>query len=168
MRDSDMTKQHLTTILLRDLGALQREVELYPDDATPWNSVAGLPNSGGTLVLHLVGNLRHFIGAILGGTGYVRDRKAEFSASNLSRAELVALVLTAKTEVAHTLETIDESALEGTYPVALAGLSLPSGLFLLHLATHLTYHLGQLDYHRRVSTGSEASAAAVALAELGT
>ena len=100
MRDFDMTKQHLTRILLRDLGALQREIELYPDDAMPWKSVAGLPNSGGTLVLHLVGNLRHFIGGDLGGTGYVRDRKAEFSASKLSRTELVALVLTAKTEVA--------------------------------------------------------------------
>ena len=139
-----------------------------PDWFDDVQSVACLPNSGGTLVLHLVGNLRHFIGGVLGGTGYVRDRKAEFSASKLSRTELVALVLTAKTEVAQALETLDESALEGTYPVTLAGLSLPSGLYLLHLATHLTYHLGQLDYHRRVSTGSEASAAAVTLAELGT
>ncbi len=155
------------TIFLRDLDTLRQEVELYPDDAALWKTIPGLPNSGGTLALHLAGNLRHFIGGVLGETGYVRDRDAEFSTRALSRIDLIALIDAARSEVAKTLQGLGESVLDAAYPTLLMGRSIPTRRFLLHLATHLTYHLGQLDYHRRAATGSPASAGAVSVSALG-
>ena len=141
----------LSLLFLRELDALRREVELYPSDAALWSEVPGLPNSGGTLTLHLVGNLRSFIGATLGQTGYVRDR---------------ALIAAARREVADTMRSLDASALPPEFPVAVGGISLPTELFLLHLLSHLGYHLGQIDYHRRSSTGDAASAQTLPRLEL--
>lgn len=151
----------LSKLTLRDLDGLASEVRLYPDDVTLWQAVPGCPNSGGTLVLHLVGNLRHFVGAVLGGTGYVRHREAEFSTRGLSRAELLALIGSARAEVGEALEKLDPAVLATTYPVTLGDRSLPTGLFLLHLAVHLGYHLGQIDYHRRAATGDPTSAGVI-------
>jgi len=156
----------LSLLFLRELDALRREVELYPTDAALWSEVPGLPNSGGTLTLHLVGNLRSFIGATLGQTGYVRDRDAEFSVRGMSRPELSALIAAARREVADTMRSLDVSALPTEFPVAVGGVSLPTELFLLHLLSHLGYHLGQIDYHRRASTGDAASAQTLPLREL--
>jgi hypothetical protein len=30
------------------------------------------------------------------------------------------------------------------------------GQFMVHLVAHLGYHLGQVDYHRRIAAGQEA------------
>lgn len=151
----------LKRILLRDIDTLRREIELYPDDDLVWREVPGLPNSGGTLVLHLAGNLRHYFGAVYGKSGYVRDRPVEFSTRGVSRAELVRIIAAAHAEVGEALDHMDPAVLEETYPEALRGENLPTGLFFLHLAVHLTYHLGQIDYHRRVVTGDSASAGAL-------
>lgn len=148
----------LSTLFLREVDALGREVELYPTDAAVWKEIPGLPNSGGTLVLHLVGNLRSFIGGTLGQTGYVRDREAEFSVRGTPRSGLLELVAAARSEVAGALRDLDDSRLPAQFPVAVGGVSLPTELFLLHLLSHLGYHLGQIDYHRRASTGDSASA----------
>jgi hypothetical protein len=158
----------LSTVLLRDLDCLAREIELYPDDDSVWEALPGAPNSGGTLALHLAGNLRHFIGAILGGTGYVRDRDAEFSTRGLPRTEIVALIRAAQEEVKGALERLDPATLEAPYPLELAGRRISTRLFLLQLAVHLTFHLGQVDYHRRASTSSTGAAGAVSLQALGT
>ena len=151
----------LKRILLRDIDTLRREIELYPDDESVWREVPGLPNAGGTLVLHLTGNLRHYFGAVLGQSGYVRDRPVEFSTRGVSRAELVGIIAAAHAEVGKALDHMDPAVLEETYPEPLRGQSFPTGIFFLHLTVHLTYHLGQLDYHRRVVTGDSASAGAL-------
>ena len=148
----------LSTLLLREIDALRREVELYPTDAAVWSEVPGQPNSGGTLVLHLVGNLRLFIGDTLGHSGYVRDREAEFAVRDLPRSGLVDLITAARSEVATAMRDLDPSALPAQFPVAVGGVSLPTELFLLHLLSHLGYHLGQIDYHRRAATGDPTSA----------
>ena len=140
-------------VLLRDLATLAREVELYPDDAAPWQELPGLSNVGGTLVLHLAGNLQHFIGAVLGGSGYQRDRDAEFSRRGLSRAELLAEVQRAQAAVASTLPALAPERLGEDYPLPVQGVTVPVPVFLVHLCTHLAFHLGQLDAHRRVVTG---------------
>jgi uncharacterized damage-inducible protein DinB len=151
----------LQRIVPRDVDTLRREIELYPDDESVWREVPGLPNSGGTLVLHLAGNLRHYFGAVLGKSGYVRDRPAEFSTRGVSRQELLQLVVAAHAEVTDALARLDPARLEEPYPEPLRGQSYPTGLYLMHLAVHLTYHLGQLDYHRRAVTGNSASAGAL-------
>jgi len=153
--------EDLKRILLRDIDTLRREIELYPDDDLVWREVPGLPNSGGTLVLHLAGNLRYYFGAVYGKSGYVRDRPVEFSTRGVSRDELVRIIAAAHAEVGEALDHMNPALLDETYPEALRGESLPTGLFFLHLAVHLTYHLGQLDYHRRVVTGDSASAGAL-------
>jgi uncharacterized damage-inducible protein DinB len=156
------------TVLLRDVDTLRREIALYPDEASLWRELPGLPNTGGTLALHLAGNLRHYIGATLGGSGYVRDRAAEFATRGLTRAELSALVDQARAEVSRALDLIDPASLDSPYPAAFDGRSISTRLFLLHLAVHLTYHLGQLDYHRRMVSGDRAGAGALSLPALLT
>lgn len=159
--------QDLSAILLRDLDTVIREIELYPDDASVWGEVPGAPNSAGTLGLHLAGNLRHFIGATLGGTGYVRNRDLEFSARGLPRAEILGPLRAAREEVEASLAKLDPAKLDEAYPLPLAERRLPTRLFLLQLAVHLTYHLGQIDYHRRTSTSSTEGAGAVGMKGLG-
>lgn len=158
----------LSQLFARDLAAMQREIAAYPDDDGPWQPIPGLSNSGGTLALHVAGNLRYFIGAVLGGSGYVRDRDSEFSRRGVSRAELQdGLALTA-TEVRAALASCDPSCLSMPFPVAIAGQQPETQRFLLHLAVHLTYHLGQLDAHRRVVTGDPRTVDALSIQALCT
>ncbi len=105
-------------ILIRDLEGLQRQVSLYPDDESLWQVAPGIANSAGTLVLHLAGNLRHFCGAVLGGTGYVRNRDAEFSTRGLSRAELESEVRSTIGDVKAALNTVTSERFEAVYPSA--------------------------------------------------
>jgi len=148
-------------MLLRELATVQRSVEMYPDDASVWTLPAGLPNAGGTLVLHLAGNLQHYVGAVLGGSNYRRDRPAEFARRDVPRAELIAELAATVAAVERTLPTLSEESLRRPYPEPVGGQVLTTGIFLIHLATHLAYHLGQLDYHRRSVSGDASGAGAV-------
>lgn len=152
--------------LLRDLDALAAELAAYPDEASMWAKPAGAPNSAGTLALHLAGNLRHFIGGTLGTTGYVRDRDSEFAGAYMPRTELAARIAAARAEVDTTLAGLDQARLGEPFPLTVGGGTLPTGRFLVHLAGHLAYHLGQLDYHRRLVTGDATGIGAMALAPL--
>jgi hypothetical protein len=156
----------LRTVYARDVDSIRAEVELYPEDALLWKDVPGCPNPGGTLVLHLVGNLRHFIGAQLGATGYVRNRDAEFALRDLTRAQLLEQVAAAADDVSRTLGALEATRLDEPFPLPMYGKSVKTELWLLHLSTHLAFHLGQLDYHRRTVTGNRMSAGAVAIPPL--
>lgn len=163
-----MLRSTIQVILQRELAAVRRSVEAYPADATLWAERPGLPNAGGTLVLHIAGNLQHYLGAVLGRSGYHRDREAEFARRDVPRevllAELDAAAVAIDRGVAALGDGVD--ALEKPYPEAIAGRSVATGDFLVHLASHLAYHLGQLDYHRRVVTGSGAGVGAIGVREL--
>ncbi|HET6762835.1 MAG TPA: DUF664 domain-containing protein [Longimicrobiaceae bacterium] len=141
-------------ILLRELGTLRREVEAYASDAEVWRTAPGISNAAGTLVLHLCGNLRHFVGMHLGGTSYVRDRDAEFARRDVPRAELLAEIGRAEAETGAALEALAETELERTYPQPLYDADHTTGWMLIHLVQHFTYHLGQVNYHRRILEGS--------------
>jgi hypothetical protein len=156
----------VNAVMVRDLRALRREIAAYPDDADLWRLVPGVTNSGGTLALHLTGNVQHFVGAVLGRTGYVRDRDAEFARRNASRADLLAEVDRAIAAVDAGLARLDQAALDRDYPLPILGKTFRTGDYLVHLATHFTYHLGQLDYHRRLVTGQGATVGAVSPTEL--
>lgn len=140
-------------ILERDLLGFRREVELFPDDVSLWAVVPGVSNSAGTLALHVAGNIRHFVGAVLGGSGYVRDREAEFSLRGLSRAEVMAELDRAVAEAGPALAALDDVTLHATYPAPLKGIEMPTARFLWALVVHTAYHLGQADYLRRIVTG---------------
>lgn len=156
----------LKFVLTRELRAFQRELDAYPDDASVWRPVPGLPNSGGTLALHVAGNLQHFLGAVLGRDGYKRDRDSEFARRGVPRSELRGGIDAAIASVEQTLENLSDAALAAPYPEPIAKRSVSTDVFLVHLATHLAYHLGQLDYHRRAVTGNAQGADAVSVREL--
>jgi uncharacterized damage-inducible protein DinB len=154
------------SVLCRELAALRRSIEAYPDDDSLWTEHPGLPNSGGTLALHLAGNLQHYLGAVLGGSDYRRDRDAEFARRGVARSVLLAELDAAREAIERGLTAIGDDALARAYPEPIAGRTVTTGDYLVHLATHLAYHLGQLDYHRRLVTGDRRSIGAVAPAEL--
>ena len=159
-----MFKHDLALTFARDLASVKAEILAYPDDATPWAMPAGAPNCGGTLVLHIAGNLRHFIGAGLGHTGYVRNRDAEFSTRGVTRTDLAALIDITAADVAIGMRAATDEALAA--PITVVTFTLPVGRALLHLAIHLGYHLGQLDYHRRLVTGDKSSVGTMGLPPL--
>jgi uncharacterized damage-inducible protein DinB len=162
------TIESVRAILRRDLEAMKREIAAYPDDAGPWRVAPGLPNTAGTLALHCAGNVRHFIGARLGGSGYVRDRPAEFAARDVPRAEIAARLDAAIAESGAALQGLDAAVLLEEYPDVMGGVRVRNGDVLTQIVAHLAYHLGQVDAHRRITTGDATGVGAMAFAELAT
>lgn len=160
------TAELIGGILLRDVACVRREIEAYKHDADVWRLDAAIPNSAGTLAIHLAGNLRHYVGAVLGDTGYVRDRDAEFSARDLPRAEILRRLDAAREDITKVIPRLTDAQLAATYPLPVAGKTVSTADMLMHLAVHLTYHLGQMDYHRRLLGGSTKSVGAVSPADL--
>ncbi|HEY7635708.1 MAG TPA: DinB family protein [Gemmatimonadales bacterium] len=161
-----MILSSVIAILDRDLRALRREIEAYPDEASLWLQPAGLANSAGTLALHLAGNVQHYFGAKLGATGYVRDRPAEFARRDVSRTKLIDEIEAARQSLDAAQLRLGETDLTQDFPELIGGLHVETGDYLIHLVSHFNYHLGQLDYHRRVVTGQTQGIAPVRTAEL--
>ena len=159
--------QDIAALLSREVGGLQRELELFPDDASIWQTIPGVTNSSGTLALHLAGNLQHYVGAVLGGSDYVRTRPEEFGRRTGSRAELIAELETAARVVNQVLPGLPEDRLDRPYPeTVLPGVELTTRRFLLHLCAHAAFHLGQAGYLRRMATGNAESSGALSLRRL--
>lgn len=152
-------------VLLRDLEGLQREVAMYPDDASLWVTSEGVTNSAGNLALHIAGNIQHFIGHILGGLPYRRDRDAEFGRRSGSRVEIVSELERAIAAVTEALPRLTDAQLEATFD-AHPGVSVSTRRFLLHLCTHTAFHLGQVGYLRRIVTTDSRSTNTVNAARL--
>lgn len=153
-------------LIARELRGFAREIELFPGEDQIWQTVPGISNSAGTLTLHVCGNLQHFVGAILGGTNYVRDRPLEFAARGLSRAHLLAEIEGTLEVVTRVLPGLSEEVVSAPYPDVLGGLRPPTGLFLLHLSCHLSHHLGQAGYLRRILSGDNRSSGTISMESL--
>lgn len=145
-----MLTQILKELFQRDLTKLKQEIAAYKSEQQLWYIEKGIANSGGNLCLHLVGNLKFFIGTQLGNTGYVRDRPLEFSAKDVPQEDLLRMIDETLTAVTQTLDKLTTADLEKIYPMNVFEKETTTGFFLGHLATHLTYHLGQINYHRRL------------------
>jgi uncharacterized damage-inducible protein DinB len=163
-----MTPENVARVMVRDVNAVRRELEAYPDEASVWVLPPGVANSAGTLALHIAGNLQHFIGAVLGGSGYKRDRAAEFARRDVARSALIVELEAAIVAVGLGMSQVSEARLAEEFPEAIAGHRVNTGEWLIHLVAHLGYHLGQIDYHRRLVTKSGATVGAMAVPELGT
>lgn len=161
-----MLGSSVIAILVRDLRALRREVEAYPDEAALWLTPAGVPNSAGTLALHLAGNVQHYLGARLGATGYVRDRPAEFARRNVPRSEILQEIEAARRALAAAQRRLTGTDLSGDFPEVIGNRRIQTGDYLIHLVSHFAFHLGQIDYHRRIVTGQSEGINAVRTAEL--
>lgn len=145
-----MLQDILLELYERDLSKLKNEVELYQNEADLWKVEGDLLNSAGNLCMHLTGNLQHFFGAVLGGTGYVRDRDGEFSRKDVSREQMLAEIDSTMAVIRSTLEGLGEDDLKNDYPIEVFGKPMTTAFFLTHLATHFNWHLGQVNYHRRL------------------
>lgn len=156
----------LRVLLVRELEAFGREIEIFPDDELVWKAVPGVTNSAGNLALHVCGNLQHFVGRVLGGSSYVRNRDLEFGLRSGSRADLIQEIRTTMATIERVLPALTEETLRGDYPEPVAGLTVKTGPFLLHLSAHLAFHLGQAGYLRRAVTGENRSSGAIALKAL--
>lgn len=148
----------IAKLMARELEAFERELALCPDEAAVWRVAPGVTNSLGNLVLHVCGNLQHFVGHVIGESSYVRNREAEFTRTAVPRAQLVDEIRKAAAAVDQTLERVTEGQLAQPFPEAVGGVTVTTGLFLTHLAAHLAFHLGQAGYMRRMVTGDSRSA----------
>ena len=137
----------------------QREIALFADEAALWRIVPGIANSAGNLALHVAGNLHYFVGTCVGRGTYVRDRPAEFSTRERTRAEVHSALQAAIDAVNGTLMTCSEATLNEVMPGAPNGMPVQTGMFLLHLVAHTAFHLGQAGYLRRMLTGEHAASA---------
>lgn len=145
-----MLTEILTDLYERDLTKLKTEIDLYINEADLWQKPGQVPNSAGNLCLHLNGNLQHFFGAVLSDSGYVRDRDAEFTKSYVPRAEMLADIDVTLYVVRSTLAKLSDADLAATYPIEVFGKPMTTSWFITHLSTHLTWHLGQINYHRQI------------------
>lgn len=145
-----MLIETLIKLFNRDLNKLKEEINAYSNEYNLWIVDKAVSNCSGNLCLHLVGNLKHFIGAELGETGYVRQRDLEFSLKNVPRTELLRQVDEVMSIVENTLSKLTQEDLQKQYRRRVFEDDMTTGYFLVHLSTHLAYHLGQINYHRRL------------------
>jgi uncharacterized damage-inducible protein DinB len=145
-----MLKQTLQTLYRRDLEKLRQEIEAYKSEERIWSIDKDATNSAGNLALHLIGNLNHFIGAEIGKSGYVRQRDLEFSTKNTPRNELLRMIDDTIIVIENAIESMNDEDFTAIYPTNVFGNEMTTEWFLIHLTTHLAYHLGQINFHRRL------------------
>lgn len=145
-----MLIETLKILFNRDLNKLKFEIESYEYENQIWAVEKNISNSGGNLCLHLIGNINTYIGAEIGKTGYIRNRPLEFSLKDIPRAELIQKIEDTILVVNNALDSLTETDLTAIYPQIVFEKEMTTGFFLVHLSTHLGYHLGQINYHRRL------------------
>ena len=145
-----MVIETLQKIFKRDLEKLKQEIASYRNESNLWKVDKSIANSSGNLCLHLVGNLNAYIGAEIGKTSYVRNRDLEFSQKNIPQVQLMKMIEDTIVVVEYGLSKLNENDLEREYPLLVFKEKTSTGYFLIHLAVHLGYHLGQVNYHRRL------------------
>ena len=148
-----MLKGILKTIFRRDLEKLRKEIESYRDEKNLWRIENNISNSAGNLCLHLIGNLNTYIGTEIGKSGYIRNRDLEFSQKDVFRQELLERIAETIIVVENALENLTEEMLDEEYPIVVFDEPMTTRFYLVHLTAHLNYHLGQINYHRRLLDG---------------
>ena len=143
-------KNTFITLFNRDLNRLYKEIEAYTNEAVLWQRAEGISNPAGNLCLHLVGNLNEYIGRQIGRMPYQRNRPLEFSATCVNQKELLTMIENTQEVVEMALNSMRNEQLSDIYPENLLGYEMTVHYFLVHLSGHLNYHLGQINYHRRI------------------
>jgi|GEM_PF-695239 len=140
----------LQKIIIRDLQKLKEEISLYKDEKTLWRTNFTVSNSAGNLCLHILGNLNTYIGLAIGNTGYVRNRNLEFTDKNVPLQNLLDQIEKTIAMVNKTLDNLTDADLQLKYPMEVSVGTTTTGYYLTHVTVHLGYHLGQINYHRRI------------------
>jgi uncharacterized damage-inducible protein DinB len=144
------TNTSVLTILERDLSKAIAELQSFQQEQNIWKLHGKINNSAGNLALHISGAVNHFIGAVLGKNGYKRNREKEFSEKNIPRDEVISKIYEAIATIKSVLPPIEENEMQQEFPEKIGGQTLSVGFFLTHLISHVNYHLGQINYHRRL------------------
>ena len=142
--------ESLAKLYDRDLQKLRSEIDFYENEADLWLIKSEINNSAGNLCLHLIGNLNHYIGHQLGETDYVRNRPLEFSDKNVPKAILIDKIGATRAMLKQILPNISTETLVKNHTQEFYGGNDTNEFFLLHLLSHFNYHLGQINYHRRL------------------
>jgi len=150
-----MLTENLAVLFERDIQKVKNEISLYKDENKLWVIAPHISNSGGNLCLHLLGNLQHYIGGVLGHSGYIRNRPEEFSQKNIAVKDMVNTLDQTTLVVTRTIRSLPVDMLQTEYPEKVLDQTFTVEFFLLHLLAHLNYHLGQINYHRRLLEGRE-------------
>jgi hypothetical protein len=139
----------LAEVFEKDLVRLKKEIELYDDEDNLWLVCEGTNNTAGNLCLHIIGNLNNYIGATLGNTGYLRNRPKEFT-TKVSKEDLLNALEETKKMVKAVISDLNATVFNQIYPENVFGFEMKTDYFFIHLIGHLNYHLGQINYHRRI------------------
>jgi len=145
-----MLSTTLIALFERDLRKLKAELLAYQNEENMWKVAGNIPNSAGNLALHLIGNLNTYIGAEIGKTGYVRDRPLEFSAKGVARTNIINDIDATIEIIKTALASLSDEDYQAEYPLLVLENITTTEFFFIHLAVHLGYHLGQVNYHRRL------------------
>ncbi len=148
--------RNLALLFRRDLSRLIQQIDAFPDDETLWRTIPGIANSAGNLALHIEGNLREYIGRQIGRLPYHRMRELEFSSRGLPRAELRARAVELQEVISSVVGELSSQEMQSEYPEVVLEIPLSTQEFLIHLYGHLNWHLGQVDYLRRMLSGNGA------------
>ncbi|WP_278043590.1 DinB family protein [Cecembia calidifontis] len=132
------------------MNKLKNELKAYQNEANIWMVSGGITNSAGNLALHLIGNLNHYIGAEMGNSGYQRDRDSEFTIKNVPRDEILKMIEDTRHIITKALLEFPEDWFSRRYPLEEFGYPMTYEYFMVHLVSHINYHLGQINYHRRL------------------
>ncbi|WP_431162802.1 DUF1572 family protein [Flagellimonas beolgyonensis] len=143
-------KATLQSLFKRDLEKLKTEIEQYSTEANLWRTDKSITNSAGNLCLHLIGNLKAFIGAGMAKTDYIRDREFEFAGKDVPKSTLLQQIDETMVVVEKGLDTLTDETLSGDFPIQIWGKPTGMEFTVIHLLSHLNYHLGQINYHRRL------------------
>jgi Protein of unknown function (DUF664) len=150
----------LSVLFHRDLARLNQQIEAFPDDSSLWSVLPGITNSAGNLVLHIEGNLKEFVARQLGKLPYKRERELEFTSKGFGKEELAARIGELQKMVPSIIAALSLEQVAMEYPRVVLEKPLSTQDFLIHLYGHLNWHLGQIDYVRRIVTGTGALKAA--------
>lgn len=135
------------TALIEILEKMRDEVRSLSEplsEADFWKKPLDPGNSVGHLVLHLTGNLNHFVGAQLGGSGYVREREREFTETQPpSKKDTLGKLDEAVATFRRVVEGLSAEQLAAPHPETRFGVVLKA---LTYLLTHFALHRGQMSY----------------------
>ena len=144
------TATDLAFLFSRDLTRLGKQIEAFPNDDALWQTLPGVLNPAGNLALHIEGNLQEFVGRQLGKRPYKRNRELEFSLRGISKKEIGTRIIELKQSIPTVIQDLSMEQMQMEYPEVVLEVATTTGQFLIHLYGHLNWHVGQIDYLRRI------------------